>query len=348
MIDTLPPLATFGVGSAATPGWLHLFRERLRDGGLGPTDIDEAFDDAARLAVDDQIAAGMDVITDGELRRMRFVFEMYDRMTGLSRLPVPRRLGPPGYDRAPCFVAEERIGAAGGFGVVGEFLRLRTLAPQRALKVSLPGPLTFAGNIRPGAAYGAGAEAERLLLDDLAALVAGEVAGLHEAGCRFIQLDEPGLANPPYGLEPEQAVDFVNMSLAGFRDAAAVHVCFGNNASRPYVRRDYGRLTGAMARLECAMLVLEFANREMAEVALLAELAPQFRIAAGVVDVKSFHQESAEEVAERARTVLRHLPAERLALTADCGFSAIPRWLARRKLSSLGGAAELLRRELAV
>ena len=81
----LPLLATMGVGSYATPGWLFHFREGMRQGAAGPADIEEAFEDAARIAVADQIEAGIDVICDGELRRMRFVFEMFDRLSGIER-----------------------------------------------------------------------------------------------------------------------------------------------------------------------------------------------------------------------------------------------------------------------
>ena len=101
----LPLLPTMGVGSYATPGWLFLFRDHLRDGTTGPADIDEAFEDATRIAIADQVEAGIDVISDGELRRMRFVYEMYDRLRGMERIAPRRRLGVPGYDRAPKFAA---------------------------------------------------------------------------------------------------------------------------------------------------------------------------------------------------------------------------------------------------
>jgi methionine synthase II (cobalamin-independent) len=80
-----------GVGSYATPGWLFHFREDMRQGVAGPADVEEAFEDATRVAVADQIEAGLDVICDGELRRMRFVFEMYDRLSGLERTAASRR-----------------------------------------------------------------------------------------------------------------------------------------------------------------------------------------------------------------------------------------------------------------
>ncbi len=347
MFDDLPRLPAMGVGSYASPGWLAPFRKAMRDGQAGPDDIAEAFEDATRLAIGDQLEAGVDVLCDGELARQRFVYEMYDRIPGLTRHPVGRRLGVPGYDRAPLFTADARLEAPDGLGLVAEFETLRRLAPDRAVKIAFPGPCTFAGNIRPGAAYGDGAKGRAGLLEDIAALVRREIEALEAAGAALIQLDEPGFANPPAGLSFADARDLVNLCTAGRGDRLAVHVCFGNNASRPFVRRDMGRFADEMAGLDCRLLLLEFANREMSEVALLAGLAERFEIAAGVVDVKNWHVESAEEVAGRLRQVLAHVPAERLWVTADCGFSAIPRFLARAKMQAMVAGARLVRAELA-
>jgi 5-methyltetrahydropteroyltriglutamate--homocysteine methyltransferase len=343
----LPLLPSMCIGSAASPGWLFVFRERIRDGGAGPADVEEAFDDATRIAVDDQLEAGLDVICDGEVRRNRFVYEMYDRLTGLERLPPARRIGVPGYDRAPKFVARQRLAvAAGGLGVVEEHRRLAAMCPGRPLKIAFPGPLTFARNIEPGAAYGEGAAARARLLDDLIGVVAAEIAALAQAGATLVQLDEPGFANPPWDLTVAAGAEAVNAAIGARRELCAVHVCFGNNASHPYVRRDFGRLLPGLDRLNCRMLLLEFANREMADLERLKELSRGYEIAAGVVDVKSFHEETAEEVAERIRRVLAYVPAERLAATADCGFSALPRWLAKSKMKALANGARLARGEL--
>jgi 5-methyltetrahydropteroyltriglutamate--homocysteine methyltransferase len=331
-MDRLPPLATMTVGSAATPGWLFGFRAQIRAGDAGPDDIAEAFDDATRLAIQDQIQAGIDVIADGELRRLRFVYEMYDRLTGLQRVPPGRRMGVPGYDRAPHFVADGRIAAPDGLGVVAELRRLMALVPDRPVKVALPGPLTFANNIE-----GAG------VLDQVTAIVADEVRALAEVGADVIQLDEPGLTHPPAGGWPDDGVAAINAALAPAGDAGAVHVCFGNNASRPMARRQLAPLLPAMARLDCRLLLIEFANREMAEIETLAALPAHMRLAVGVVDVKSFYIESAEDVAARLRLALKHCPAQRLVATMDCGLSAIPRWLAVRKMQALVAGARLVR-----
>ena len=102
-MDKLPLLPTMGVGSYASPGWFVLFRSQMRDGRIGPDDLREALDDATRIAVLDQIEAGIDILTDGELRRQRFVYEMFDCVEGLERVSPGRKLGVPGYDMAPHF-----------------------------------------------------------------------------------------------------------------------------------------------------------------------------------------------------------------------------------------------------
>ena len=102
----------------------------------------------------------------------------------------------------------------------------------------------------------------------------------------------------------------------------------------------------AMSALKCDQLVLEFANRQMADVELLGPLSEMFEIAAGVVDVKNFYLESAEEVADRIRRCLEFVPVEKLTVTADCGFSALPRYLARQKMQAMVAGASAVRASL--
>ena len=151
-MSDLPPLPTMGVGSYASPGWLIATRRLIRQNALGAQDIAELYDDATRVVVADQLDAGVDILTDGELRRQRFVYEMYDRIEGLRRVPPARQLGVPGYDRAPHFVAVGRLTAPAGFGVVEDFRALKALVPDRPLKIAMPGPLTFGGAIETGGA----------------------------------------------------------------------------------------------------------------------------------------------------------------------------------------------------
>src|SRR5262245_50777184 len=140
-MQPLPLLPTMGVGSYASPGWFVSGRARLREGDFGPADIDEMFEDATRTAIADQIEAGLDILSDGELHRQRFVFEMFQHLQGLKRVPPSRKLGVPGYDMAPHFAVEGDITAPRGLGVVAEYRTLKRLAPGRHLKVALPGPV---------------------------------------------------------------------------------------------------------------------------------------------------------------------------------------------------------------
>lgn len=337
---SLPILPTMGVGSYASPGWFVAFRAAMRDGRAGADDIREALDDATRIAVLDQVEAGMDILTDGELRRQRFVYEMFDRVEGLERITPGRRLGVPGYDMAPHFTVTGEIAAPEGFGVVEDFEALKALAPDRVLKVAIPGPLTFAMPLRAGA-RDAGA-----VIDEIVAMVRAELAALAQSGADYVQLDEPALPHPPLGLSHEQAAEAINRAAEGFGGRVGVHVCFGNNAGRPMADRRFGRLMGALEALDCDQLVLEFANREMADVELLGPLGERFDIAAGVVDVKSFHLETAEDVARRVRRCLDFVPADKLTVTADCGFSALPRDLARRKMQAMAAGARIVRESL--
>ncbi len=334
---SLPLLPTMGVGSYAAPGWFIAAQKLARAGELGSHDLDELLADATHVVVADQIEAGLDIISDGELSRQRFVYEMYGRLGGLERIPPVRKLGIAGYDTAPRFLAVGPITAPAGLGTVPEFHRLKALAPGHVLKVALPGPLTFAGAIEPEE------RTEAKVRDELIAMLRGEIAALAAAGANYIQLDEPGLAARRGAVALLEAAAAINAVLEAADGRTAVHICFGNNAGRPVVPRRHAPLLAAIERLACDQLVLEFANREMAEIDLLARLAERFEIAAGVIDVKSFHVESADEVAARIDAVLRFVPAERLTVTADCGFSALPRHVAREKLRAMVAGAKMMR-----
>jgi 5-methyltetrahydropteroyltriglutamate--homocysteine methyltransferase len=336
-MQPLPLLPTMGVGSYASPGWFISGRARMREGEFGPADIEEMFEDATRIAIADQIEAGLDIISDGELHRQRFVFEMFQHLQGLKRVPPARKLGVPGYDMAPHFMVEGEIGAPRGLGVVAEYRTLRRLAPGRHLKVALPGPLTFAGFMTAGG-RDAGA-----VLEQLVSIIRAELVGLAGEGAQYVQLDEPGLPEMPFGLSLDDCVAVVNRAFAGFAFRRGVHVCFGNNAGRPMADRDIARLMPGLLALKADEISLEFANREMAQLELIGALARRFDVGVGVIDVKNFKLEAKEDVARRLERCLAQAPAERLRVTADCGFSALPRGLARRKMTALVDGARLVR-----
>jgi 5-methyltetrahydropteroyltriglutamate--homocysteine methyltransferase len=347
MARELPPLPTTVCGSHALPSWLFLVREAAGAGRLGPTDLREAYDDAVRIAIRDQIEAGVDVISDGEMRRTTFIRGFYDRLAGLVPLPVPRRLGPPNYDTHCPYEVVGRVEAPEGLGIVDEFRFARAHA-DRPLRVAVPGPLTLLMPLRRGGPYAS----EESLVADLVAIVNRELRALVEAGCDFVQIDEP---NSVMGAGkhriiragPGPLVEALRGVVDGVRAKVALHVCFGNAHNNSFASpRHYAPLYPQILEAPVDQFVFEYANREMAEIGLWSAFPTGKEVAVGVVDVKAFRVESADEVAARARMALEHVPADRLWLVPDCGLWETPRWVAVSKLRSLVEAARLLRREL--
>ena len=338
-----PALLTSVVGSHAHPGWFAAGIAAAGRGEFGPADLAELLDDGVDLAIRDQERAGIDIISDGEMRRAGFfTAEFYRHLTGLEALPPERRLGIGAHDQQHRFAVREPIAAPQGLGVVEEYLAARTRT-NRPLKVTLPGPYTLSGRLAhgPGEVYPTREASAAAFVPILRA----ELVRLAAAGAPIIQVDEPSPA-----IHPDAPADFAalfNEAVGPIRGRVRLgaHLCFGNFLGRPLAPRSYRPILAAMLRFEVDELVLEFANRELAEVELLAEIAAAGRdVAAGVIDVKSSHVETADEVARRIEAVLATgVPAERLALVPDCGFSQTARYLATAKLQALVAGRDLVR-----
>ena len=337
------PLLTSVVGSHAHPGWFAAGIAAAQRGDYGPADLAELLDDGVDLAIRDQERAGVDVVTDGEMRRAGFfTAEFYRHLTGVRPLPPDRRLGVGAHDGLHRFAVEAAIAAPNGLGVVEEYRSARPRT-DRPLKVTLPGPFTLSGRLvtGPGEVYaGRGAAAEAFV-----PILRDEIGRLVDAGARIVQVDEPSPA-----IHPDAPSDFaalLNEAVAPARGRArlAAHLCFGNFLGRPLAPRSYRPVLDAMLRFQVDELVLEFANREMSEVGILRELVDAGRdVAAGVVDVKSSHVETPDEVAARAETILAAgVPPDRLTLVPDCGLSQTARALATAKLVALVAGRDLVR-----
>ena len=336
------PMARSVVGSHARPGWLDLAVAAQGRGELGPTDIREIQDDAVDAALRDQEDAGIDIVSDGEMRRAGFfTAEFYRHLTGVVPLPSDRRLGAGGHDQQHRFQVVEAIASPKGLGVVEEFQYARTRT-TRPIKVTVPGPFTLSGRL----SYGAG----QIYPDRIAAarafvpILAAEVGRLADAGADYIQIDEPSPA-----IHPEASHEFAalfNESVAGVqgRVRLAAHLCFGNFMGRPLAARLYRPVLEQALLFQVDELVLEWANREMAELDVAGDIAAAGRdLGAGVVDVKSYHIESADEVAQRIECILAAgVPEDQLLLVPDCGFSQTARWATRPKLRALVAGRDLV------
>jgi 5-methyltetrahydropteroyltriglutamate--homocysteine methyltransferase len=336
-------LPTMGVGSYASPAWLTATRRVFRAGDAGPADMEEAIQDAIKIAVWDQEEAGLDILTDGEIRRQRFLWNVVEKLSGLKVIPAQRKLGVVSYDSAPRFETVEHVTAPGGLGIAQEYTYVRTLT-DKPLKVCCPGPLTVALPITPKGGYTNGDYLP--LLYDLAEIVNRELRQLVAAGATFIQIDEPSAAGRTPHLPVEETVTLFNKTVEGVQAKIALHICFGNNQGRPAMKRTYKPLFPGILGVKADQFALEYANREMAEVELWSQYGDDRELAAGVIDVKSMYQETPEDVAERIRVVLKHVKPEKLYLTCDCGFSASSRGLGRLKLEALVAGAKIVRKEL--
>jgi 5-methyltetrahydropteroyltriglutamate--homocysteine methyltransferase len=337
---TLPLIPSTVVGSHGRAGWWHLGVKAWEAGEMGPADLDEMLDDAADTAIRDMERAGVDVITDGEVRRLDgYVDSYYAVIKGIRPIAVRRKLGPWGYDQQTRYEAVGRIETPeGGLGIVKEFQYLRAHS-GRAVKATCAGPLTFGSRIHPGAVYRNVVDvAERF-----AEVINLELKALVAAGAEHIQLDEPARGN----VSGQEMARLYNKATEGVRAKLGFHVCFGNRFGRSRFNRSYRPYLPGLLEARCDQFVVELAGREMAELDLWGQYAGEGReLGAGVIDVKGFYPETPEDVADRIRRVLAVWPAERLTVNPDCGFGWSPRYMCNQKVQALAAGARLVRKDL--
>ncbi len=334
-------LPTSVIGSYAWPSWFITAVEAMRLGDYGPADIQETLNDAVDVALRDQEDAGIDVVSDGEMRRLGFfTADFYNRLNGLRTLPPDRKLGPAGHDQREHYEAVDRITAPDGLGLVPEFqyVRARTARP---IKMPCPGPFTLAGRIASGSAYNDRMDVAHALAD----IINAELKALVAAGVDFIQLDEPSYAVHPDA--PHAFVELFNNTVRDVKARIGLHLCFGNFVGRPVAKRAYAPLFPYILDTRTDELALEFANRELFEIEIGRQVADAGKtLAAGLIDVKNYYIETPEDVAQRIRATLKHVPANQLTVVPDCGFSQTARWASRAKLKAMVEGARIVRREL--
>jgi 5-methyltetrahydropteroyltriglutamate--homocysteine methyltransferase len=340
-MSSLPLIPATVIGSWSLPGWYAKFCEDVaRHPELfGSDDREEALRDAVQLAVDDQLRAGADLITDGEVQRVDFNLGFYDRLSGVRPLPQGRRWGAPAHDQRSRYVCVAPLAAPQGLGIVQEYRRLRAIT-DAPVKVPIPGPFTLAGCLDGRDVYAG----RRQITEALLPIVNREMRALVAAGVTFIQLDEPSFACRPEA--PEEFLDLIARTGEGVDAFLSLHMCFGNYRARAVGQRSYRPLFPLLARAKVHQLALEFASREMAEVELAAHIEPPMGLAAGLVDVKNTWVEPPELVADRLRLVLRHIEPARVHVTPDCGFSQTARHVATAKLAAMAQGVRLVRQSL--
>ncbi|MGA7868461.1 MAG: uroporphyrinogen decarboxylase family protein [Stellaceae bacterium] len=343
MTETLLP--TTVVGSYPQPDWLidrdkltHLPPVRVRASDLWRIPepwLEQAQDDATVLAIRDMERAGIDIITDGEIRRESYSNRFATALSGIdldNPAAVPGRTG--GSVTVPRVVGPIRwLRPVEGRDV--EFLRRNT---DRTIKITLPGPFTMSRQAK-NEYY----EDEEELVMDYAAAVNAELRDLKAAGADVIQLDEPWVQARPDEAR-RLALPAINRALEGIPGPTALHLCFGY----AYVARN--KPSGYSFLPELTGTVTEQISIEAAQpnldLATLDGLGDK-TVIFGVISMGDPQPETPEMVAARIRRALEHIPPERLIPAPDCGMKYIPRNTAFAKLKALGAGAAIVRRELA-
>jgi 5-methyltetrahydropteroyltriglutamate--homocysteine methyltransferase len=344
------PLRTSVIGSHPFPGWLELASNHLDR--FGPEDIAELQRDAVACAVQDQLQAGLDVITDGEQTRLDFNLSFYGFIQGIDlESASPRRFGPPAHDQRGKHAVAAPLAAPRGLGAVEEFRRLQSVvlglgARPVTLKASVPGPYTMSGRLLPNPALG---YTDRwALAEALLPIVRKELEDLVAAGCREISVDEPSMSCYAYREDVRRFVDLYNRTIetvAG-RTRVCMHLCFGNYKARAVGPRQLAPMFPGFLDMKCDEMHVEMASREFAELELIAPIARRMDVAVGIVDVKSYYIETPEDVAGRIGRCLEYAPADRLVFAPDCGLSQTARWAAKRKLRAMCDGVTLARKGL--
>lgn len=338
------PLRTSVVGSYPFPSWLEFSSTHLDE--FGSADIAEMQDDAATIAIMDQVRAGLDVITDGEQTRFDFNLSFYGFLEGIELEPAsPRRFGPPAHDQRGKHEITGELNAPNGLGAVEEFERLKRLAPEgTALKMSVPGPFTLSGRLLPNVRY----QDRYAITEALLPLVRKELEDLVEAGCKEICVDEPSMSCYGYKEDTKRFADIFNRTVEPVvgKTRLCTHLCFGNFKGHAVGYRRYAPLFPDFLDLKVDEMHVEMASREYAELEVIAKIAEKMDVAVGIIDVKSYFIETPEFIADRVRDCLKHAPADRLVFAPDCGLSQTARWAAKQKLINMVAGVKMVRDKL--
>ncbi len=337
-------LPTTVVGSYPQPAWLvdrtllakGVPRVRLQAMWRVPEPLlEEARDDATRVAIGEMERAGIDIVTDGEIRRESYSNRFATALEGVDaanpgvirdrngkETPVPRVVGP--IRRARPVELRDM-----------QFLRRHT---ERLAKITLPGPFTLAQQAK-NEHY---RDVDEMAMD-FAAAVNAEALDLQAAGADVIQLDEPWLRNDPDAAK-RFAVPAINRALAGITVPTALHLCFGYAAVVRHQKPAGYSFLPQLADTIAAQISIEAAQPRL-DLGVLAELAPK-TVVLGVIDLGDPSVETADQVAARIRAGLKWVAPERLVPAPDCGMKYLPRDTAFCKLRALAEGARLVRANL--
>jgi len=337
-------LPTTVVGSYPQPDWLvnrdmlskSVPRVRMDIWRVPEPWLEQAQDDATLVAIRDMERAGIDIITDGEIRRESYSNRFATALEGIDTAnpgqvkarsghatPVPRVVGK--IRRREAVEVRDM-----------QFLRANT---ERVAKITLPGPFTMSQQ-----AVNEFYRDEEELVMDYAAAVNAEARDLEKAGADIVQLDEPWLRNDPEAAK-RVAVKAINRALAGLKVPTIVHLCFGYAALVPGETKPVGySFLPQLADSVAQQISIEAAQPRL-DLGVLQDLAPK-KVLLGVIDLNDQKAETPRVVADRIRAGLKFIGPDKLIPAPDCGMKYLPREVAFAKLEALSQGAAIVRQEL--
>jgi len=361
IVDTILP--TTMVGSYPRPHW---YRHQLlgRDIRVAFKEVEhaEAYHAATQVVIHDQEEAGLDIITDGQMSYDDYVgvigsfcWYIYERIGGFqhAKEPHPAAIG------AAVRTKEVELLSDWG-GVVNdapvtrgpirlaELYKIATKYASKPLKVSVgAGPVNLAWHV-----YNKHYKDARELSLALAPIFNAEMKDLVAAGARYLQIEDLGAWLPLFTTNDDDykwIAEVITRCVDGVKAKIAWHFCFGNawgNALSGIFPKGYETVLPRFYDVPVEQYVLDYANREMADIEALKSLPKDKEVQIGVLDIRTMMIETPEQVAARIRKVIRVVPPDRVYLSTDCGMKPLPRMVAKMKLKALVEGARIVRKEL--
>jgi methionine synthase II (cobalamin-independent) len=362
IVDTILP--TTMVGSYPRPHW-YTYQLLGRDVRVAFKHVDhhEAYEDATQAVIHDQEEAGLDIVTDGQMSYDDYVgvigsfcWYMYERIPGFEQAK----------EEHPAVVGQDPHGSVGMTllsdwgGVINsgavergpirlvDLYKIASKYATKPMKVSVgAGPVNLAWHV-----YFQHYKDAKELSYALAPIFNAEMKDLVEAGATFLQLEDLGAWLPLFTDDEkdyEWIADVISQVVDGVDAKIAWHFCYGNawgNRLADLFPAGYEAVLPHFYDVPVDQFVLDFANREMVDIAALKSLPEDKEVAIGVLDIRTSMVETPEQVADRIRKVIDVVPPERVYLTTDCGMKPLARTVAKLKLHSLAEGAKIVRQEL--
>jgi len=329
-------LPTTVVGSYSVPEWLERLKTDYYQHRLSGAHLEDIHDVAIKAAIKDQEQAGIDIVSDGELRRDNDVDYVLAKMPGVEITNTAKAFY---YDYLDCAITAPLAGPdTAVLGLAGDFQFTREHT-DRPIKFSFTGPFSLSSRLR-NEAYPDSAE----LVRGIARMLNAEAHELAKSGATLLQIDEPFLAGYPE--QVALAVEAINLVTKDVDVTWGLHVCYGNRYARPSWEGHYNFLFPAVLDARVDQLILEFARKGDEDLALLGQFGWDRAVGLGVVDVKSEEIEPAELIASRITRALDVVPVEQLVINPDCGLRHLRPDVARAKLRAMVDGAASVRANL--